>query len=67
MTKNIKEALDYAESSSKLEGIQLSEQERLVILTKIEQQEDNEEYINYVKKLVREKEEIKENNNGKIR
>lgn len=67
MTKNIKEALDYAESSSKLEGIQLSEQERLVILTKIEQQENNEEYINYVKKLVKEKEEIKENNNGKIR
>lgn len=69
MTNNVEEALNYAESSSKLEGIQLSEQEKLVILTKIEQQEDNIEYIEYVKKLVKSKDKmkIKENNNGKIR
>lgn len=69
MTKNISEALNYAESNSKLEGIQLSEEERILILTKMEQQEENIEYIEYVKKLVKEKnkDEKKENNNGKIR
>lgn len=69
MTKNISEALNYAESNSKLEGIQLSEEERILILTKMEQQEKNIEYIEYVKKLVKEKnkDEKKENNNGKIR
>lgn len=69
MTKNISEALNYAESNSKLEGIQLSEEERILILTKMEQQEENIEFIEYVKKLVKEKnkDEKKENNNGKIR
>ncbi len=66
MTKNISEALNYAESNSKLEGIQLSEEERILILTKMEQQEENIKYIEYIKKLVKENEK-KENNNGKIR
>lgn len=67
MNDKINEALEYANSNSKLEGLELSDEEKNLLFDKIEKQENNVEFVQLVKLLVKEQKEEKGELNGKVR
>ncbi len=62
MEDKIKEAIDYAEGNTKLEGLELKEKEKELILTEMINKENDLKFISLVKRLVRksDKEESEE-------
>lgn len=67
MSDKINEALEYANSNSKLEGLELSDEEKNLLFDKIEKQENDLEFVQLVKVLVKEQKEEKGELNGKVR
>lgn len=67
MNDKINEALEYANSNSKLEGLELSDEEKNLLFDKIEKQENDVEFVQLVKLLVKEQNEEKGELNGKVR
>ncbi len=53
MEDKIKEAIDYAEGSTKLEGLNLTENEKKVVATEMLNEENDMKFIALVKKLVK--------------
>lgn len=67
MSDEINEALEYANSNSKLEGLELSDEEKNLLFDKIEKQENDVEFVQLVKLLVKEQKKEKGELNGKVR
>lgn len=67
MSDKINEALQYADSNSKLEGLNLSNEEKEIVFSKIEGQENDSKFVELVKKIVTSENEEKEEENGKVR